>query len=416
MWLGTSRRLGIVFALLAAGILAMLSFGVVRSQTVTTLEYGTAVVGSIPTEGDQVVYGFNGSPGDVVMVRAVAVTPGMTVTVTLFGPAQQLLTTSVNVAGLPVPDAPQLVFRLQEAGPHYLVVTGTPGDFVLILEGRPAATFTVLDLDTPVELNLPAAEPSQTLTFNTDPFAPTTLLIDAQPAAANVYIEVRDGGGQVVALLRDDLDNACLSLGPGDELHDVMVLAGDEQTTATVTLTLSHAPCDLGEPVTETTVATPQFLPVPIEGVCAASSATSVNIRSGPGTVFNVVALLPARQAIQVVGVNDDGRWYVVQNAGVQGWIAASVVAVVGPCDNLPVAPLPQPPAASPTPGLPLVTVTPLATATPSGAASPTPTVMAETPTPGDVTATVEPTVEATETVVPPTATPEGTETAAPGG
>jgi uncharacterized protein YraI len=185
----------------------------------------------------------------------------------------------------------------------------------------------------------------------------------------------------------------------GDELHEVTVVALPE-VTGTITITLSNAPCELGEaPVQVAPRPARQFVPIPIEGVCAASSPRNVNIRSGPSTAFNVVALLPARQPIQVVGQNEGGSWLAVQSDFVQGWIAASVVVLTGPCDALPVTPLAATPTTSPTPGLPAFTATPESTA--EVTAEPTDEVTAE-PT-DEVTAeptdevTAEPTAEVTE-------------------
>jgi uncharacterized protein YraI len=354
------------------------------------------VVGTIAADNTPVTYSFNGNVGDVVTIRAVGMTLGTNPNLMLLGPAQQPLAFNENEAFAPLSTAAAIVFRLQGTGTHVVRVSGTQGDFVLSLAVRPPIRATNLELDTPAQVALPVAEPAQGFVFNTDPSRVTSLLIDITPADADAQIAVRNATGEAVAVLRNNLVNVCISFGPGDELHEVTV-ASLPVTTGTVTITLSNASCELGDvPAQVTPVPGIQFTPVPIEGACAASSPRNVNIRSGPSTNFGVVALLPASQPIQVVGQNEDGSWFAVQNEFVQGWIAASVVVLVGPCDNLPVTPIDATPAASPTPGLPAFTPTPESTA------EVTPTVeVTEEPTP-EVTPTVEVTEEPTAEVTPP--------------
>jgi hypothetical protein len=180
-----------------------------------------------------------------------------------------------------------------------------------------------------------------------------------------------------------------------------------------VTLTLSDRPCAFGsEPVVFDPQTIP-FQPVPIPNVCAASSYINVNIRSGPGLNYPVISTLIAHTPIQVIGLSQDGAWYAVQWGSFQGWLAASVTFVVGPCNALPVVQPPPPPALTPTPGVIIVTATPTPTEESDGTEEPTSEV---TPEPEET----EP-VELTETVDPggevtPEVTAEGTVEAAPGG
>jgi hypothetical protein len=104
-----------------------------------------------------------------------------------------------------------------------------------------------------------------------------------------------------------------------------------------------------------------------VEGFCVASSPRNINLRSGPGTNYARLALLQARETIQVIGQSENGQWFVVQNDFLQGWVSALVVSVTGPCSQLPVVAAPPLPAASPTPGFPVIVVQPpvVITATP---------------------------------------------------
>jgi hypothetical protein len=74
------------------------------------------------------------------------------------------------------------------------------------------------------------------------------------------------------------------------------------------------------------------------------SAATTVNIRSGPGTNYPVVGKLPPGQLLPIIGKNEAGTWWQVPLPDAStGWIAASVVNADGPFD-IPVVSAPPPP------------------------------------------------------------------------
>lgn len=426
-------------SLLAFGA-CLLLLAALLPQTMTTaqdaapIEYGTAVVGTVSAEGTQTGYTFNGNVGDLVTVRATGVSAGMDPNLTLLGPAQELLAGNDNDLTYPASNSAAITYRLLASGTYTLLVGGTPGDFLLTLSVRPAVTMTLLALDTPVQLALPADGGPQVFSFNTDPFSATSLLIDADPLDLNAYIEVRDATGALVATLQNNLDNACLSLAPGDELAEVTVV-GLPEAAGTLTVTLGHGPCQLGPAPEAPAAPVIQFQPVPIEGVCAASTVYNLNVRSGPGLQFPVLFINPARLPLQVIGLSADGQWYAVQTAsGITGWVALPIVVVTGPCDQLTVVEAQEPPPASPTPGLPMATPTEEVTAT-VDPAQPTATLDPAQPTattdpgteptatldPAQPTATTDPGTEPTATTDPgteptatmtPTLTPEATEAA----
>jgi hypothetical protein len=390
-------------ALLVVGI-GVAVFSGASAQTGTPTPTGIAVIGNVSANGAQVAYSLDGNAGDLLIARVFGTSAGMDPTLSLLGPMQEPLASNDNASAFPFTTSSQLIYRLPVTGTYTLVVSGTAGDYVLTVDVTPSVVAIPLVFNTPVAITIPAQSTPQVYSFNTDPFNATTLLIDAQPFDMDAYVDVSGGDGRTVTLLRGNLDNACVSLSPGDELHEITVSSGPDDT-GTVTLTLSNAPCVLGPEPAPIVAATPIFQPIPIAGVCAASSRNNVNMRSGPGLNYGVILILPRFQPVQVIGVSQDGRWYGVQTQfGVQGWIAASVVSIVGPCTGLPAVQAPQPPAASPTPGIPLITVTPavtVVTATP-GPATQTPavTIVTATTAPGQPSATTAP------TTVPPTTAP----------
>src|SRR4030095_4740475 len=61
------------------------------------------------------------------------------------------------------------------------------------------------------------------------------------------------------------------------------------------------------------------------------------NVRSGPGVQFDLVDTVPMGQAIAVIGRLADCTWLqVVRPAKGQGWVAANLVVLSRPCQDLP--------------------------------------------------------------------------------
>lgn len=103
---------------------------------------------------------------------------------------------------------------------------------------------------------------------------------------------------------------------------------------------------------TEVPTEAPTLTPAPAQPQVVAS--TTVNVRSGPGTNYPVIATLPPNLPVVIVGQNAAGTWWQIEGPdGNQGWVAASVVQA-SPNVDVPIAQAPAPPASpaqpSPTP------------------------------------------------------------------
>ncbi|MBK8046487.1 MAG: PD40 domain-containing protein [Anaerolineales bacterium] len=76
-----------------------------------------------------------------------------------------------------------------------------------------------------------------------------------------------------------------------------------------------------------------------------------VNVRTGPGTQYAILGIAPLGTEGEIVGVSEDGDWWVASVPAAPdgiGWVAAAYVAATG-ADDVPVfptPPLPEPPAA----------------------------------------------------------------------
>ena len=85
-------------------------------------------------------------------------------------------------------------------------------------------------------------------------------------------------------------------------------------------------------------------------GVKAAVKGATMNVRSGPGTAFPVVASAKKGQSFDVQGKTKDGVWLqLCCFSGKPGWASASLLTVTGDLSKVPVPKdLPTPPAAQP--------------------------------------------------------------------
>ncbi len=392
------NRFSTRWILISILLLCLVPLSKLGAQETLVIQYGAASVNNLPTADSSVIYSFDATIGDLVTIRAVGTSPGSDPRLSLAGPSQNLLSTNDNAPSFTTTTTAEIVFRIQETGKHFIVVNGAPGDFLLTLDSRPAVPLTVLQFDTPVSINFPLADPSQAYVFNTDPVFPTTLFIEAVPFSLDAYVELRDGTGEIISTLRSNLNSSCISIGAGDQLLELTIVAAPE-ATGTVNLTLTNVPCALGvAPAQPPPTVTPQFTPAVVTGVCVASSPRNINLRSGPGTNYARLALLQARQTIQVVGQSDNGQWLVVQNDVLQGWVSALVVSVTGPCAQLPVIAAPPVPVASATPGFPVIIVQPPVVIT----ATPGTVVITATPVPVTPPITLPPPPAATGTLPPP--------------
>lgn len=118
----------------------------------------------------------------------------------------------------------------------------------------------------------------------------------------------------------------------------------------TVTPLPTATPTPMPPTATPTPTLAPTDTPSPSPTPAPAASVTgdSINVRSGPGTVYPVVAQAKKGEALPVVSRTQDGVWLEVTLAdGKQGWVSAKLVTLNVPVESLPIAkvipPTPKP-------------------------------------------------------------------------
>lgn len=100
--------------------------------------------------------------------------------------------------------------------------------------------------------------------------------------------------------------------------------------------------------------------PVPGGPTAIVTAPDGVNIRSGPGTEYDIIGIMPQNTQAPIVGRSADGQWWVLNIPAApnsQGWVSASYVRAEN-ADNAPVILPPGAPAptATPTPVPPVET------------------------------------------------------------
>jgi len=122
----------------------------------------------------------------------------------------------------------------------------------------------------------------------------------------------------------------------------------------------------------------------PPPGVPYVVATANVNIRSGPGTAYPVLAVLKAGDRAKVTGKSPDGGWWQVEyppGTGGRGWVSAAYTTPynTGGVPEVPPPPLPTPTSAPPTE----TPVPPTATPVPPTATPVPPTATPTSPPPG---------------------------------
>ncbi len=138
---------------------------------------------------------------------------------------------------------------------------------------------------------------------------------------------------------------------------------------------------------------TPTFTPgtptATVSTLPSLTTRTDLNVRTGPGTEYDLVGLLPSGTSTEITGRDESRQWWQIRfepAAGGVGWVSAdSAFSTTSNTENVPVVQIPPTPTGTPT-------------------QTPTPT-----PTPTDTP--VPPTPTLTVTSVPPTETPTATPT-----
>ncbi|RMF80383.1 MAG: hypothetical protein D6737_08165 [Chloroflexi bacterium] len=418
--LSHSRLRTIIIMIVA--LLLMMAVGSAGAQG-TVIAYGSPVFGTLSAEAPLGFFNFNGTAGDLITVRVIGTGGGLDPNVGLLSPTQVSLASNDNDLFSPGSSDASVSLRLPETGVYSLLVggsNGTTGDFLLRVDAAAPSVSTALSPDTPTVVNIPLGAPSQSFSFNANPGGSTTLNLSTDSPGFGFTAVVRNGAGQIVAILGGDtLQSASLTIGAGSGVYEVAVSSSSPDTQGAVNISLgAGAAASTGQTssappppaATQEAVAPPpaQTGADPLAGIGANDACTvtpaggNVNLRAGAGTNFPVQGQLFAGQTANPDGQtfgNDNFIWFRLPSTA---WVRSDVVRQAGNCIGLPTVASPAAPAAPPPPPPPAATEE-------TGAPPPPPT---QAPPPQDNN---QPPTEETQEPPPPTEeTPPPNPTAPP--
>ncbi len=314
------------------------------------LNYGDNVVGSISADTPLAFYTFSGAAGDLVTIQVIGVTPGLDPAVSLNAPNQQQLASNDNdPASFGQTDA-GISYNLPQNGVYTVLVssvTGAPGDFLIRLSGRQPTGAPALS-EAPTTTDIQPGGQAVFFTFEANPTAAQSLNISSTPADFAFRVVVYNPEGQIIARLTGT-GQMGLTLPSGTGIYTVEVSATDPTSTGQISVNLGTPPAapagPAGPAATLDQADQPPAAPDQTGAdVCTVSvpGSNAVNVRSGPGTEFNVVTQLLPGQNLVVAGTANN--WYLVNlSGGGQGWVSRDVVAESGPCAAVPTVDAPQP-------------------------------------------------------------------------
>ena len=353
-------------------------------------------------------YAFNGGAGDLVVAQVIGLAPGMTPTVALNSPSGRQVTFIQGAAGQT--GSTTLSHTLTEPGLYTLQVSmlpGTPrGSFVLAFNGYNALQFVDLP-PSGVALNLIANSAPSLFRFVPSADSAVTLNLAGENFIAEVYGDEGEYAGTVA---NPPLQNTNLTL-PGGGLISVLIFAGGVDGAVFVsygTGTGPTGPSAPPQPQPQIQPTQPPVVPpVATEEVSAPTGSctvtgTGVNVRSGPGTNFNIVATLNGSASVIAVA---PGNWY--QILAPSGYISGTVVGLSGDCSSLPSANIEGPSAPLVVTSTPVTDPVGPTNTPPVGPTNTPPVGPTNTPPVGPTnTPPPPPTLTPTYTPPPPTATP----------
>jgi uncharacterized protein YraI len=322
-------------SVLLVSLLMMISIstGIAAGQGVSTLTPGGGLMGSLNDQTPLSIYTFSGTEGDLATVRVLGLTPGMTMSLSLLSTSQESLGSSDSDPFTRKPGAASVSSRLPGTGTYTALVGGTPGDYVITLDLFTPPPVLPLGTNAPATASLSTQSPLHVYSFNGNSTGEMAVTVDSGEGSIDYSASFYNPDGSLITVI-SGLANACLGIPAGDGIYLLVIELQDDESTFSVSVTLQNGACASANGPAQP-IAT-QELSGPPPSVCTAIAGSAANIRSGPGTEFDIIGTLNAGQGIPIVGTSGTG-WYFVQSAAIpQGWISASVVTAAGPCGSLP--------------------------------------------------------------------------------
>lgn len=303
-------------------------------------------------------------PSDLIILDDA--TPSVSANVSLPKDATGVVSINLNNAMVTVTDSTgKTVFQMADGRVHTIELSIVPnaGAQTIKVERLPGATqagvtitalpeltntgtasfvdSATLSLNQEHALKLDAANPGGTVQFSIP--ENSTGIVTSTYFGANVTSQVVDNTGSVLATSYGGaIDGLNMVLDGGSY---GMTLVGNN-LTKTITAGVQVMPSEssgftvlqLPAP-TEAPAVVVAATALPAQPVVVACNATivgtSVNLRSGPGTGYNVLGYGYQNETYPVGGTNPEKNWVVIGLPNGSAWVSKSLINLDGGCDNL---------------------------------------------------------------------------------
>ncbi len=178
-----------------------------------------------------------------------------------------------------------------------------------------------------------ALEPQSATDWSTT-FENLELTLDPQLSASPAVDIVADLSGLRIAHSEDNLPDAKLALSDALEMRIPLRVIGNNDVVEITRICLNHprtAECFAGD-IIVTRLSERDPVPLRISGLPLATitnpGATTINLRTGPGTDFPTVTGLPNGTIMAVVGRNAAADWIYVEGARYSGWLFSALATL----------------------------------------------------------------------------------------
>lgn len=334
-------------------LLAMLSLGSIVSAQGNVVTYGETRTEVLSPEAPQAFYTLQGNAGDVLTVYALGWGVGFKPSITILGPSGQIAFTATDPL-TPMTNDARATALLTMPGTYTILVGGatpTLGNVTISIQNTAPTIAGSIDAS-PVTIDITPDGVSLAFsaTGSPDSATPVTISSSTPDFMFSGYIMAPDG--RIINAFDGITSAFTASLPPSAEAYTIVVQASDPAQGGTLTM---------AKGVASATSTTTDVVPAATEEVtaggnqppaneCAAvAGANGTNVRTGPGTEYDILRIMRPGEYLIVTGQNSG--WY---TDGV-GWVAASVVNITGPCDSIGVANVTNAPAPTETPIPPTV-------------------------------------------------------------
>lgn len=326
--------------------------GAVFAQGGTPIQIGQNATGALTAEAIIAQYNLTAAGGETAIIQVLSLTTGFAPRFSVLNP-QGIEIVSVENAGGKATVTGNVTFN--DAGVYSILVAGEnggTGQFVLSLQpGAPPPEPTLLTADQAVTGVVGSQTPTLLYRLNTTSLGGMSVIVQSLTPGSGPLVTLYDeSAGKTIASSGAGLTSVAYGLPAEERLYRVEVRAeGSGETTFSICAgvcgtsgtggTVAASPTPTAAIILSEPTAT---LP-PLQPMCAglSSAGGSVNLRSGPGTGYAVLATMAVGQAMRVLGVWTGGAWYQVSVNGQMLWVAQSVVSLSGGCSSLPLVEAP---------------------------------------------------------------------------